>query len=340
MKSSARPGIVDTLSAGFTIVNKRLWLIIIPVLLDLTLWIGPQISASPLVDRTISWYAQAASESPLILAPQNGSDEKASAEAISNQAKEVLRPLAEVNLLSGLAWGLPWGLPSLINTVASEPTSFGLSRPVLAIGSGLVLFTSVVGLVLGAVLITAVYKEAIAHLVRDTSADRERYLSHLGRNWLRMVGFFLLAIGALMFIGLPFALVVGLSGFLSSTLASLLSGLGGAAILWLMLYLFFVSDAIFVGDASVLGAIGQSFTLVRRNFWSSLGLFIIMNVILQGTPLAWGLITTNPAGVAIAILGNAYIATGLAAASMVFYRERFLPLKRGEQTQTTQSSPL
>ena len=43
---------------------------------------------------------------------------------------------------------------------------------------------------------------------------------------------------------------------------------------------------------------------------------------------------------AIAILGNAYIATGLAAASMVFYRERFLPLKRGEQTQTTQSSPL
>ncbi|MBA2448513.1 MAG: hypothetical protein H0V51_10865, partial [Chloroflexi bacterium] len=42
-------GVVDTLSAGYRIVNRRPWLVLGPVALDLFLWFGPRVSVAPLI---------------------------------------------------------------------------------------------------------------------------------------------------------------------------------------------------------------------------------------------------------------------------------------------------
>ena len=76
----------------------------------------------------------------------------------------------------------------------------------------------------------------------------------------------------------------------------------------------------------------NSIRVVSSSFWSSLGFIIITWVIMSGMGLIWGSLARAPAGQAVAILGNGYIESGLAAASMLFYRNRIARLtpSRGE----------
>ena len=51
-EKSARPlGVVGSLAAGFEMVGRHLGLIVLPVLIDLFLWLGPRVSIAPLVEQ-------------------------------------------------------------------------------------------------------------------------------------------------------------------------------------------------------------------------------------------------------------------------------------------------
>ena len=51
-EESPRPlGVVGCLMAGFELIGQRLWLIALPVLLDLFLWLGPRLSVAPLLNE-------------------------------------------------------------------------------------------------------------------------------------------------------------------------------------------------------------------------------------------------------------------------------------------------
>src|SRR5262245_11779287 len=43
------PSLIDTFSAGFLALNRRLWLVLIPLALNLYLWYGTQLSFAPLI---------------------------------------------------------------------------------------------------------------------------------------------------------------------------------------------------------------------------------------------------------------------------------------------------
>ena len=46
-------GVIESLSKGFQIVTRHWWLILIPVLLDAFLWLGPQASIQSIVYETM-----------------------------------------------------------------------------------------------------------------------------------------------------------------------------------------------------------------------------------------------------------------------------------------------
>ncbi|MHB8993580.1 MAG: hypothetical protein ACYC66_18315, partial [Chloroflexota bacterium] len=70
----------------------------------------------------------------------------------------------------------------------------------------------------------------------------------------------------------------------------------------------------------------NSIAVVKSNLGPTLGLVVLVWLIMLGMPIVWDAMAQNPAGVVAGILGNAYISTGLAVASMSFYRDRFLRL--------------
>ena len=98
--------------------------------------------------------------------------------------------------------------------------------------------------------------------------------------------------------------------------------------------------AMVVNDAPVLRAIWNSVGVVLRNFWSTLWLFVLINLIGGGLTILWQQVS-HGAWTGLAIVGNAYVGTSLIAASLLFYKDRYmrwqeavaeLLAKQGKQT--------
>jgi hypothetical protein len=89
------------------------------------------------------------------------------------------------------------------------------------------------------------------------------------------------------------------------------------------LYLFFAPEAIFISRVGPIQAIRRSVAVVQSGVWSALTLAIMISVILVVMGRIWIVLKDQPSwGLALGIVGNAYVASALVAASMLFYRER------------------
>ncbi len=93
----------------------------------------------------------------------------------------------------------------------------------------------------------------------------------------------------------------------------------------ILFYLYFVTAAIVLDDLPLHKAMMQSFAVVRGNFLATL-LFIVLTAFISlGMTLIMRQLTQlSSIGVAVAIVANAYIGSGLALALFVFYRTRIL----------------
>ncbi len=311
MSGTQRPGVIDTITAGFGTVNRRLWLILIPILLDLMLWFGPKVSIAPLVGRALDGYHRLLVDSSSQGSPPNQLTLE-QIEEVYQQTEQVVEPIGNLNLMGVLAWQLP----SLLKTAMLETSA------ATDIESGLVFVSFLLGLGVVSVLVVCIYLGAIAQFVRSDRFDLGFFLKRIGLNWTRLLFFFALLLFPLGLVVPAEIFVLGMVGSWNVGLATLLGGLSLGVALWLMLYLFFVKSAIFVGDVNPLWAIWHSFNVVRRNLWSVLGLFLSVNVVTWGMAIVWGLLAGHPLGTAVAISGNAYVVTGLAAATMIYYRDR------------------
>ena len=297
-------GVVDTLSAGYRIVNRRPWLVLGPVALDLFLWFGPRVSVAPLIGPLLARPDLARG-----LGPND-------AQAFEATRQAILAMADEVNLLAMLApiW---FGVPSIMPALGGGRGSFTFVTSwatALLIGLGV----SLVGTLLG-----CLYRAVIAQQVRDDAVSGRALPAEALRAWSRSIGLALLVVGIGALLALPVAIVTVGAALIARELASFGVTIAMTLALWAWLYLFFAPDAIFVGRVGPLRAIARSIALVRANFWAAFRLVALVQIILLGMGQVWlALATRAPWGPALGIVGNAYIASGLIAASMLFYRER------------------
>src|SRR5579859_1685514 len=110
-RRQAQPtGVIETLSAGYSAVNHHLWVLVLPILLDVFLWFGPHVSYSPLVGPVVTqateWTRQVA------LGPRRAPRNPDLVNSLDDSRQWLIDRADEVNGLALLAWG-PIGLPSL-----------------------------------------------------------------------------------------------------------------------------------------------------------------------------------------------------------------------------------
>ena len=308
-------GIIDTLSAGFDRITKRLWLILIPVLVDIGIWIGPKLSINQLTQEALA---------ALPSMTELGSQYEQSLEL----AREFLASMgAEANLLSLLSMRL-LGLPSLTATFTPQARLFVAEQPVMEIQTwptllGLVLLFILLSLLFGCFCFSWLAQEA-----RDEEMDITYALQVTGRSWLRLTALLLfgsLAAGVLLF-GLSFAL--GLLAALSPQIGALLVSVSAVGFLWVSVYasiiFFFTTRAMILDNMGVLSSIWSSVNIVQGSFFSVVGFILLINIIQTGLMYIWRLLAVSTAGTLASILGNAYVSTGLVLASLIFYRDKFV----------------
>jgi hypothetical protein len=124
-------------------------------------------------------------------------------------------------------------------------------------------------------------------------------------------------------LGIPFFLFVGALSLLSVNLAFFLGIVGMGTLTWLSFYGIFFIASLVVNSASVWKAIWNSFNVVIRNFWPTLWLFILINLIGGGLTILWQQLSKGSWLTLIGIVGNAYIGTSLVTASLIFYQDRY-----------------
>jgi len=308
-------GVIDTLSAGFALINRRPWLMVIPVILDVLLWLGPVVSVAPLVDRLPdAWYDAATSLS------NQGLESSVSREELG-QARDEIRSyteqLGQVNLLSLLALQMP---SLMTGSAVSSPLGAGVQ---LSMDSLALVLLVVAALSFGSLLIASLFLAGIGIYVRGDAFRLRLYLRRSLINWGRLILLYVIVLIALAVLGMPVAMIAILASALSKTFGGLILGLLLAAMLWAALYLFYSLAAMFVGDVNPVLALWHSFNIVRYNLGPAMGLAVLVVIIGQGIGIALRFVLGNPLLVSAAIIGNAYVGAGLAAAAMIFYRERY-----------------
>ena len=312
-----KPGIIDTLSAGFDIVNRRPWILALPVLLDLLLWRGPQISAQPFLQGTLNNYQAALASGDQLVAP--------SGQNIQSLTQMADAAVAGFNMLT-----------LLVLNIASVPSTMG-SRPIdttaiITVNNGVSFFLLLIILEIVGVLLSSVYYGAIAQQVRDGRVDFSRLFASLNWYVIHMFTLLLILIGVSLAFGVVLSLVVGAGALLGGLFLQAAVGVAGTVayllVVWALLFLFFAVDAIVVSEVDARRAILNSALVVGKNFWPALALIFLVFLITSGMQIIWSTLGDSQLGVVAGILGNAYVASGLAAASMLFYQSRLAGLEK------------
>lgn len=314
-RRQAKPnGVIEALSAGYAAINRHLWVLLLPIAVDLLLWFGPHVSYSPLVDPTVTraseWARQVAT------GPRRAPRNAEIVTSVDDARQWVIARTGETNVLSLVARG-PIALPSLAVPSQRGDASFVNDW---TSGATLLLVLSVSGLFLGGCFYSGVAAASTGKSSNPLALGRRT-----PRQVARVVGLVAALIGTGALLGLPVVLLIAFTAVVAPVVATLGVVLLGVAAACITLHLFFALDAIFVSDVGPLQAIQRSVGVVRRHLWPSLALVLLTWLILAGMSRVWDIVASNvqaPYGIAVSILGNAYIASGLIAASMIFYTER------------------
>ncbi len=302
--SIAKPqslNLIDTISTGYRVLNRRLWVLLIPIVLDLYLWWGARLSLAPFLDNLRAVLGRAAM-------------------LFTTDAREQAQWVASIqhaDMRSMLAWlnFVPVLLPELL-TQTEASTAVWYVRGLL----GVVVAVLVVNLL--ALLCSSLFLSLLAGALRNDQFRLKALVWAVLVAAGAIAGYVLVLLGISTLLGLPFLV---LSVVLVATLPALapLIGLGWYVVLfWVYIYTGFAVEAIMLSRVGPLQAIYNSVNLVRRNLMSTLGLLLISFIVVAGLNVIWRSMATSTWGLTLAIVASAYVSSGLVAARLVFYRER------------------
>ena len=299
------PGIWRTIAAGFDLTTKHLWLLILPVLVDAFLWLGPRLSSRPIIEQIVG------------LLPQDP--------AVADITAQLLELAPRTNLFTALS--IPFiGIPVFMVGATPENTPLPVQVTELAdplVWLGLFLLFTIMG-----VLITAVYFTLISQSIRiqheQPTLNSVKFIKRVITTWLKLLGlgFVITIISSIIFIPLmPIAFVAAL---VSQLLATIVLMIGPVLILWLLIFTYFVPHNLSLFGHPLHLAVITSMQLVKLYFSPMLGLLIVILIIRNFLSSLLILADDGTWLTAVGILGHAFIMTSLTTATFIFFRDRYM----------------
>lgn len=300
------PGLFSSLSNGFEAVASHITVILLPVILDLLLWLGPRLRIRDYMQPVISSWTALAQEG--LFTPDQ-----------VKQAQELWEiVLARFNLFT-LVRTFPVGMPSLITGISpiDTPLGSGLDWQIASTGELLLAYAlvSLTGCILG-----AIYLHWLANITLRSDQNNtppKNILRSIAQACLVMLFWALVALMLL----LPGMLILSLLALISPLLAQFVVMLVLILSMWFLIPVYFSAHGVFVYGQSAFASIKQSFKLARFTLPATSLLLIIMFVISQGLAYLWRTPEETSWFLLVGIAGHAFISTALIAGSFIYYRD-------------------
>lgn len=295
------PGVIDALGEGFAVAATKPMLVVPLIVLELILLLTPRLTvgdaatslAATIRDRGSSW----------------------------NVVADEVDRLEGYNILDLIGSGTPRLSIAAVASDAEQDDVPGWHERRVEATSGLVIPAAALSLVGGLVFVSFFRLLLAAGIGAGSPAEnlRPRRLTALAG---RLAGAVAFTAGLLALVGLPVvAATVLLTAF----------NLQGAALLWLLILLpviwgivhfYFVVHALVVDRLRVLPAFRASFRVVRRDPWQAVRFIAASLLLSTGLTFLFEGMARRPEWAVLAVVLNAFLATGMILAAMLFYRDR------------------
>lgn len=304
----APPKLIASLRAGFDAIANQIGVILIPIAIDLLLWIGPHLQVKTLLNQ---YFNSLLSESSLITR-QTGDVLSAVTDALRSIA-------AQFNLLSFLRT-IPVGVPSLmasrqpLQNPYGSPELIDITNPVMVIG--VILGLVILGLAFGSIYFILVARVSLRSMTEPRNIIREW-------AWASLQVISLTAAMLLLFviISTPSSCVISAIALIGIPLGQFAFFLYFGVLLWLAFPLLFSAHGIFVNHNNALVSVQRSMTLTRMTLPTTSVFFLSILALSEGLNILWRIPPESSWMTLLGLAGHAFITSALLAASFIYYRD-------------------
>lgn len=305
-------GALACVTTGFEVAARHLELILLPLLLDLFLWLGPRLSVSP-----------------LLVAIKDLLSDLMTTEVVLPETTEsyvrMIQLLEELsngfNLFSFLNPGPLLGVPALMPLRMSSLTPLGEQSVVEVVSFlvmiGVILILGVVGMGLNALYLRMVGQRVIAETESPIPGPRTVWVV-----WRKFIEFGLLLSVVFFAFSMAVSLFATIVGLFSFFVAGLLMAAMLSIALFIGVHLLFAIPGMVQLRRGVFRAIKESLLLTRADFFNVVLLLGLILVISRGLNVVWMLPDTDSWTTLVGLGGHAFVSTALTAALFIFYQER------------------
>lgn len=303
----APPSLMNALMAGFDAVTSHISLILLPIILDLLLWLGPRLRVDGVILPALE---QTSKNIPSIV----------NADDWAKALTEITKFFSERFNLFTLLRTYPVGIPSLMSS-RFPSQSPGAGPMVWQSEVGMLFLLEVLGMLLAGLILGAFYFSSVSQFTLFKGSSWSSALKELPNASRQVLVLSLFWLFLFLAVSLPVSCVV--SSFTSggSTIGKIGIMLYGGLLLWLAFPLVLSPHGIFVHRDSALASIRRSVKITRMTLPSTSLLFLLILLISQGMDVIWSSSKDTSWLSLVGIAGHAFVTTGLLAASFIYYKE-------------------
>ncbi|HRJ55500.1 MAG TPA: hypothetical protein PLV64_04375 [Anaerolineales bacterium] len=296
------PGIISSIKAGFDVVASHITAILLPLLLNLFMWLGPRLRMDALFDSI---------KDDVVSLWQTGG---IPLEEIQLILEWYDRTIPNVNLFWFLRT-LPIGISSLLlpkgtlDTPLGDPAIWQVGAPGLFGWTFLLTFLGWVG--------GALYYRSVAWVVLTDKAQVAGVFSAILQSILiSFLSNFLMM--ALLF---PVMFLLFLTAQFSVFLTNLFVLFLCLAAMWIIVPIFFWPLGVFMKKQNVFTSMLSSIQLTRFTLPTSSLFVLAVFLLAYGLNFLWRIPSENSWMALVGILGHSFVTTALLAASFIYYRD-------------------
>lgn len=305
------PQVLKALRTGFDAVTRHIGLALFPLGLDFILWFAPHLRLKTQIESLVAnLQTLSGMDSPQV-------------EEFVQISTEMWTFLGErLNVLIALR-SYPVGIFSLLSSILPLKNPLGtplmVDLPSIWQAVGIMVVLLIAGIYIGSLYFAAVSQAALYDQIRWGQILKS--WPWVGSQSLLISIFWLVIFGT--FLGFTLCVVTAISLF-SPSIGQVLLLFLGTVMIWILFPLFFSAHGIFIKKYPAWKSLITGIKLTNVTFIKT-GMFILIAFLLtQGLGVLWQIPPEDSWLMVISIMGNAFVGTGMLAASFVYYQDMIL----------------
>jgi hypothetical protein len=303
----APPNMIAALRAGFDAVANKIVIILIPITLDILLWLGPHLQIKTILNRYIDAVASSAINT------------LETRDVFSTMIDTLHTAAAQFNLIS-LVRTIPVGVPSLMSSrlPAAIPTGLPLF---VDITHPLVVISVAAGLVLMGLIVGSFYYLLVVQVSLNNRIDLKQVIENWVWTAMQVISLAVALLLLFIVVSIPSVCVISAIALIGIPLGQFAFFIYIGIILWLAFPLIFSAHGIYVNQLGALASVQRSMVMTRMTLPTTALFILLIFVISEGLDVLWRVPPDNSWLTLLGVGGHAFVTSALLAASFIYYRD-------------------